>query len=40
MAWRFPRGVVVTRLFGLERLLGEGRRRTATLVPDWLSVST
>jgi hypothetical protein len=31
---------VVIDLFGHEQLLGERRRRTATLIPYWLSVST
>ncbi len=35
-----PGGAVVTDVFGRERLLCERRRRTAILIPDWLSVPT
>ena len=35
-----PGGTVVTEAFGRERGLYERRRRTATLIPDWLSVPT
>ena len=35
-----PGGTVVTEVFGSERGLYERRRRTATLIPDWLSVPT
>ncbi len=35
-----PRRAVVTDLFGRERVLGERRRRTATLIPDWLCFPT
>jgi hypothetical protein len=35
-----PGGTVVTEAFGCERGLYERRRRTATLIPDWLSFPT